>query len=217
MRFLVLLLLVLFGGCSLLKSRYAMDDPVYAEKYAEGAEQGDVLGKAKQMIDARHTDGLGGFYVGGGAQVLPESGTPLFGGELGFERYPSNSFSHRLSCTTYLGNDDGFAGFDLGARLQTPSRVAPFAGLGGFIGLSPTWTPAETDGIDNDDNGWVDEPGETDFGIDGLLGIVYPEVGAHLWINGCWRVTTYARYLFTTEGRAQDDWLAGAQLTAFQR
>jgi hypothetical protein len=49
---------VLSVGCNALKSRYAMSDPVYAEKYAEGAKRDDVLGKLKQAIDARHVEGF---------------------------------------------------------------------------------------------------------------------------------------------------------------
>ena len=59
-----------------------MDDPVYAEKYAEGAGRWDLLGKTKQALDARHTSGLNGMYLSGGAQVRPESGKTLGGGEL---------------------------------------------------------------------------------------------------------------------------------------
>lgn len=55
-------------GCNGFKSRYAMSDPVYAKKYAEGAERGDLLGKAKQAVDARHVAGLGGWFVSGGTQ-----------------------------------------------------------------------------------------------------------------------------------------------------
>ncbi len=43
---LIICLLMLSGCQSLLKSRYAMDDPFYAEKYSEGAEPGDLAGKS---------------------------------------------------------------------------------------------------------------------------------------------------------------------------
>lgn len=60
------LILVAGNDCSLLRSRYAMNDEVYAAKYADGAERYDFLGKAKQALDARHVDGLGGVYLSGG-------------------------------------------------------------------------------------------------------------------------------------------------------
>lgn len=66
MRFILLILLPLLGvGSNTLKSRYAKSDPVYAEKYADGAAKTDLLGKSKQAIDARHVEGLGGWFAGG--------------------------------------------------------------------------------------------------------------------------------------------------------
>ena len=62
-----------------------MSDPVYAEKYAEGAERGDILGKAKQAFDARHVAGLGGWYLSGGSLYQPKSDNTLAGGDMGFE------------------------------------------------------------------------------------------------------------------------------------
>ena len=218
MRYALLLLLAANCGCSsLLRSRYAMDDPVYAEKYADGAERWDLLGKAKQAIDARHTEGLGGTYLSGGAQVRPDSGTAMFGGELGAEAYGTSWLTGRGALSGYYGHDEGFLGADLGFRLQTPTRIAPFVGVGTFQGISRGVRLADEDGLDNDDDGRWDEKGETDGYIDGLLSVVYPEVGVHAWLNGNWRITTYGRYLVTSQGRAYDDWLLGLQLTAFSR
>jgi hypothetical protein len=42
-------------------------------------------------------------------------------------------------------------------------------------------------------------------------------VGAHFWIDGNWRVTTFGRYLVTSFGRDSDDWLLGLQVTRFGR
>ena len=217
MRALLICLLVASSGCSLLKSRYAMDDPVYAEKYAEGAKKSDVFGKAKQALDARHAEGLGGFYLSGGAQYQADADEPFFGGELGAEGYATSWLSTRGSLATYIGDDEGYMGLDLGLRFQTPTRVAPFVGLGMFHGASRDVELADWDGRDNDGDGLVDERGEKESGIDDWLSAVYPEVGAHVWLNGSWRLTAYGRYFVTSEGRAHDDWLVGGQLTVFSR
>ncbi len=218
MRCLLLLSIVALGGCSsLLRSRYAMDDPVYAEKYADGAARRDVLGKAKQALDARHTEGLGGFYLSGGTQVRPDSGNAMFGGDLGGEAYVANWLTTRAALSVYYGDDEGFAGGDIGARLQTPTRIAPFVGIGTFQGFSRGIRLADEDGLDNDDDGRWDEKGETDGYLDGFLSVVYPEVGVHMWLDGNWRITTYGRYLVTSRGRDDDDWLLGLQVTAFSR
>ncbi len=216
-RLLICLALVTCSGCSLLKSRYAMDDPVYAEKYAEGAERSDVLGKAKQAFDARHAEGLSGRYVSGGAQYQATADEPFLGAELGLEHYGTSWASSRAALAANVGDGAGRIGVDLGARLQTPSRIAPFAGVGLFLGAWPHKELADMDNIDNDDDGWIDEWGEKDWEFDHWLAAAYPEIGIHAWLNGSWRLTAYGRYFVTTEGRAHDDWLIGGQITAFSR
>ncbi len=211
------LILVTGSGCSLLNSRYAMDDPVYAEKYAQGAEKSDVLGKAKQALDARHADGLAGYYLSGGAQYQAKASEPFVGAEAGLEGYATSWLSSRFALAVYGGDGEGRLGADLGARVQTPSRVAPFAGVGMFLGARPHKDLADMDGLDNDDDGWIDEHGEDEWDLDNWLIAVYPEVGVHAWLNGSLRLTAYGRYFVTTEGRVHDDWLVGCQLTAFSR
>ena len=211
-------LTTLLCGCqNLAKSRYAMDDPVYAAKYEEGAERGDMLGKLKQAIDARHVSGLGGSYLSGGAQWRNEYQSAFAGAEVGYEYYPVNWFSSRLGLAGFVGHGDWYAGLDYGARLQLPSRLTPFVGVGTFHGLSTTRVSANDDGIDNDDDGVSDEFGEEDTEFDGWLSTVYPEAGVHFWPTGQSRISAFSRYLVSSEGRAHDDWLFGLQLTAFSR
>lgn len=194
-----------------------MDDPVYAEKYEEGAEKSDVVGKVKQAIDARHVKGLGGLYLSGGSQWRDDYQSAFGGAELGYEYYPSSWMSSRMSLAGYVGHGDWYAGMDYGARVQLPSRLTPFAGVGMFHGLSTQRVDATMDGEDNDDDGFADEWGEKKTEFDGWLSSVYPEVGVHFWPTGQARITGYARYWLSSEGRDADDWLAGIQLTAFER
>lgn len=209
------------SGCS-LRSRYALDDPVYYEKYANGAEKGDLLGKAKQALDARHTEDLSGLYFSGGVQQRQNDDHAIFGGELGSESYVENWLTLRGSLATYIGESDdggteGYGGLDLGIRFQTPSRIAPFVGVGIFNGISRGTESANGDGIDNDDDGAIDERNERRSTVDGWLTAIYPEVGLHVWANSRVRVSGFGRYFITTEGRQQDDWLIGAQFTVFTR
>ncbi len=203
------------SGCS-LKSRYAMDDPVYAEKYADGAEKDDPLGKLKQAFDARHTEQLAGYYVSGGAQVRDED-TVLGGAELGIEGYPTNWMTARAALAIYGNDGEGYGGLDLGVRFQPPSRIAPFVGLGLFNGGSKGVRDADFDGADNDDDGLIDERGETRSTLDGWTTAIYPEVGVHAWINGRTRISGFGRYFITTHGRDDDHWLIGGQVTIFHR
>lgn len=214
---LVVLIPVMTGCGSLLKSRYAMDDPVYAEKYENGAEKGDLAGKLKQSVDARHVSGLGGPFVSGGAQFRGKGESALAGAEVGYESYGSSWHSSRISLSGFVGHDDWFAGLDTGVRLQLPARVTPFVGVGTFNGLSTTREDATDDGVDNDDDGRTDERGETKMEPDAWLSSIYPEVGLHFWPTGKSRLTFYSRYLVTTEGRDSDDWLTGFQYSVFSR
>ena len=208
--------LMFSSGCSMLKSRYAMDDPVYAEKYTEGAEKGDWAGKFKQAFDARHTEDLSGMYFSGGAQVRDE-GSVLGGAELGVEGYLQNWVSARGAVAIFGADGEGYGGLDLGVRLQPPSRVAPFIGVGMFNGGSKGVVDADDDGFDNDDDGRIDERGEQRDRLDGWLTAVYPEVGLHAWLNGRLRMSMFGRYFVTNHGRDDDHWLVGGQITAFSR
>ena len=139
------------------------------------------------------------------------------GAELGAEGYATSWLTGRAALAGYYGDSEGYGGADLGARLQTPTRIAPFVGIGTFQGFSRGVRLADEDGLDNDNDGRLDEKGETDGYIDGFLSVVYPEFGVHAWLNGNWRFTTFGRYLITSQGRAYDDWLIGMQVTAFSR
>ncbi len=219
--FFLLLMSVTFAassGCAdLLKSRYAMDDPIYAAKYTDGAEKTEPLKKLKQAVDARHVEGLSGGYFSAGSQWRDASQSMMAGAEIGAEAYATSWLSSRVAFAGYLGPDDWYAGADAGARIQLPTRLTPFVGIGTFHGLSLTQRDARDDFIDNDDDGAVDEIGEMETDIDGWLSVVYPEVGVHFWPTGQGRLTGYARYLVSSDGRASDDWAAGLQFTAFGR
>jgi hypothetical protein len=169
---------------------------------------------AKQMIDARHVAGKGGIYVGGAGQSDPGAG----GAELGLFTYATEApwLEGHLGGSLLVSSaaDDIFAGANTGVRVQTPSRVAPFVGLGGYLGVSPLvgLENAESDGIDNDDNGMVDEPHETRLTTDWFAAI-YPEIGLHIWATPRMRWTGSAAYYVSTEGRDHDFWYLGAYVS----
>ena len=74
---------------------------------------------------------------------------------------------------------------------------------------------ADDDWKDNDDDGLVDEFGEEDERISGTLAAVYPELGAHFWWTPQVRLTSYGRYMVTTEGSDANDWQFGVGLALF--
>lgn len=192
-----------------------MEDPEYAEKYSDGAEKSDIPGKIKQASDARFLEGAGGYFVSGGVMSRPDAKKELGGVDIGVEGYATSFLTTRGSLMFMTNGDDWFTGADLGMRVQTPTRLAPFAGAGLFAGYAKEVVPADDDWIDNDDDGFTDERGEDRERFSDFLISVYPEVGAHFWWTPNLRLTTFGRYLVTSEGRDDDDWLIGGGLAIF--
>jgi len=197
-------------GCAGLKSRYAMDNPTYAEKYEVGAEKSDISGKLKQAMDARWVEGESGNYFVAGAMMSPESDNWLGTFAMGSETYPWSWVSTRLGVNGLVSDDGLYGGLDVGVGIQTPSRLAPFVGVGGTAGASVgdiIWSALtdEEDGIISSDED-VDWNG---------IAAVYPEVGAHFWLNGSLRLTLSGRYMVTSLGRRHDGWWIGGQIAKF--
>ncbi len=217
----IVLFSMVAGGCALptglTRSRWAMDAPEYAEKYCDGAEKTDVAGKLKQAVDARFQKGAGGYFVSGGLMSRPGARSELAGIDFGFEGYATSYLTSRCSLMLMTDGDDWFTGADAGVRVQTPTRLAPFAGLGLFAGYAKEVVPADDDWIDNDDDGFVDEWGEDRERFSDFLASVYPETGVHFWWTPNIRLSGFGRYMITTEGRDDDDWLIGGGIALFTR
>ena len=192
-----------------------MDDPEYAEKYCDGAEKSDIPGKIKQASDARFLDGAAGYFISGGVMSRPDANSELAGIDLGIEGYAASFLTTRGSLMLLTDGDDLFTGGDVGLRVQTPTRLAPFAGVGLFAGYAKEVVPADDDWIDNDNDGFTDERGEDRERFSDFLASVYPEVGTHFWWTPNLRLTGFGRYMVTTEGRDDDDWLIGGGLALF--
>ena len=192
------------GGLGCADYRWAMDDKTYNLHYRDD-EDVDVPRQVKQATDARFVKGKVGTYGGGGWQDSPKTA----GGELGVFGYPTSWMEWRggLACLGGTEEQDFFGGVNIGARVQTSSRLAPFVGTGVFCGYSKVIVDATTDGVDNDNDAIIDEFGETEKDINNVLLAVYPEVGLHWWVDSRWRVTGSAGYYVTTEGREHDFWL----------
>jgi hypothetical protein len=211
----------MLAGCALpsglTRSRWAMDDPEYAAKYANGAAKTDLPGKIKQASDARFQGGTSGCFISGGAYSRPDSDKALGAIDIGLESYVTSYLTTRGSLMLMANEEDLFAGLDLGLRLQIPSRLAPFVGVGMFAGYAKEVVPADDDWIDNDEDGFTDEHGEDKERFSGLLASIYPEMGAHFWWTPNLRLTSFGRYMVTTEGRDDDDWLVGGGIAFFAK
>lgn len=227
----------LLTGCG--SSKWAIEDPVYAEKYDRPYEDGEKLPRmAKQIVDARHLAGRTGHFIGGAYRNTPRSQSGSFGVfGYGDEGVASTYLAGHMSHTDFDG--ETLLGLETGARIQTPSRLAPFAGAGATGGVSADEV-GKTVGVvlgaiglvileainddDDDDNFGSnsnhshthdDDDDDNDDGIDfhySPFAAVYPELGVHYWLNHQTRLTFNARYMVTTAGRDHDFWLFGLSL-----
>ncbi len=196
------LLIGMQAGCSGIgSSRWASDDPVYSEKYDnpyEGDDGKKIARMLKQSVDARHVKDRSGYYLGGA--YAEDSAV---GADVGMFLYQGSAVETRTSLKAIAGAGTGeiMAGLEPGIRIQTPSRLAPFVGAGTFIGGSWPGDDRRDDGFDNDFDGVVDDYDESDAQS---LVTIFPEIGAHFWLNSSTRLTTSAQYHFSSEGRDDD-------------
>jgi hypothetical protein len=172
-------------GCS--GSRWARDDPDYAAKYPH--HTGNLARMTKQAVDARHVKGKGGPYAG----LAGSLDDFALGGEAGVFHYPSSyaEWHGGLAGLIHESDQPLSVGLTGGARLQSPSRLAPFVGVGAYGGLTPGIT-SNDDGHDNDYDGQIDEWDEDERD---LVAGVFPEAGAHFWLTPEWRLTAAASYM----------------------
>ena len=193
---------LLLAGCS--GTRWARDDVDYARKYPHHTD--NTLKTTKQAIDARHVLGKHGYYAGFAGRDIPAGA----GAEAGVFVYPRSWLEARVG-GALLGHDGPeplSGGGLLGVRAQTPTRLAPFVGIGGYLGWSG-FEDASMDNLDNDDDGFIDESGERE--LDFVVAAV-PEVGIHYWITSRLRLTGSADYRFASDGRDADAMYYGVSL-----
>lgn len=148
-----------------------------------------------------------GLYAEMGAGDNPDT----FGGEFGIFGYPSEHLSFRvgIACLASESFEDFFVGGTSGIRVnlfRKGSIITPFVGVGIFGGYSKNKVKADDDGVDNDDDGEVDESGEEDDVIDDVIATIFPEAGFQAWLSQKTRVTFSGKYNLTTEGRETDFW-----------
>lgn len=157
--------------------------------------------------------GKNGMYADLGGRSEPNA----VGGEFGYATYVTENLSYRggLSFLTTEETQKFFGGVNLGMRFNLNFPLSPFVGVGAFAGTSKREVSAESDEKDNDDDGLIDERGEIDEEIDGIMASVYPEVGVHIWTTKNSRLTISGKYHVTSEGREHDFWLYSAGISFF--
>ena len=160
----------------------------------------------KQSMDARFIGDRGGL---GAATSLGTAPTTLTGELTAFQYLrPSVEVRGGLVGLAGTGESNLFGGVTVGGRLQTPTRLAPFIGIGAVAATGKR--DASTDGLDNDNDLLVDEPGER---RSESFGSAYPEIGAHFWLTPRVRMTANAAYHVTSTGRDDDQWTFGVGIS----
>ncbi|WP_145435810.1 hypothetical protein [Lacipirellula limnantheis] len=202
-----LALLAMAAGCS--GSRWAKEDRDYAQKYPRHTD--DVAKVAKQAIDARHVIGKRGAYVGFAGSDEPAGA----GAEAGLFVYPRSWLEARIggAVLAHQGEHELSGGGIVGARVQTPTRLAPFAGVNGYVGYAGSRS-ADKDGVDNNSDGVVDEFGEDEVNF---VEAIAPELGVHYWLTSRVRLTGSADYRLTSDGRGNDSLFYGVSLAVLAK
>ena len=131
----------------------------------------------------------------------------VVGAGIGFDWHLNNwaSANAGLKFMQHEHNTDMLGGLSLGVRASVPGRVSPYVGVGVFGGYSKTRELAPRyDRIDNDNDGFVDEFGETRSVFSSSIATFYPEAGVHVGIGDSFRLSVNASYHYTIWGRDSD-------------
>ncbi|MEN1682203.1 MAG: hypothetical protein AAGJ46_21725 [Planctomycetota bacterium] len=163
---------------------------------------------AEDALGAKRATGRTGTYADAHGGTNPSAGGATFGWLAYLPKYKGLT-SARFGIgvlgadSIRLFDSDGVLslGGELGVRLQAPSRLAPFVGLGGYTG----WAGGGPDEEDSSDppGGDADGLGRSDHR---LLSAVYPEVGVHTWLTPNWRLTAMARHYEAFTGVDSQDY-----------
>ena len=203
-----------------------MENADYAARYDRPYPKRDgrrYARMAKQVVDARHVEDMAGFF-GTVAGASDDGNFRAASGAIGYAHYPTSWLETNGSIAALAGADTDpdslgdllYLGGNGGVRIGSPTRVAPFVGVGVFGGVSTYEIVRLALEDDEEDPFFEPEPDpdsrESDFR---LAGAVYPEIGLHIWLTDRVRLTGSAAYYMTTEGRHRDFWLFGFSIGRF--
>jgi hypothetical protein len=144
-------------------SKWAMPDRDYQEKYDTPYPEDKAdkwLRMGKQMMDARHLRDKNGWYTKEGWSENPDAGLI----EIGAYQYHDPWHSTHIGISGLIGEDNihGLPGLELGTRLQTPSRLAPFVGVGTYVNVWDIGINALIAEINDDDDDCVCDDDDDD-------------------------------------------------------
>ncbi len=108
-----------------------------------------------------------------------------------------NSFSAvRMGASYFADERFEYKGVTSSVRLQYGETLSPFVGLGVLVGIASHEVDAAKDGLDNNRNGQIDEPGEKSLKAD-FSAVLYPEIGI-AWYTRVIGITLSARRYYSS-------------------
>lgn len=125
-----------------------------------------------------------------------ESDFKIVGGDLAYDVCPNEFSSFRVGLSYFADNKFVYEGLTAAVRFRYGEEWAPFVGVGVLAGSFSRKLDASTDGVDNNQNGVIDEWSEQATQSE-TSGYLYPEVGIN-WYAGRVGLTLSARRYYGT-------------------
>ncbi len=173
-----------------------MNDERYAEQHSAPYSDNwlkKLSQKGHEMADARFQQDNGGVYFGGGSSISDWS---VGEGEIGVFHLPTSWSTVRLGGIGMVAGGKPMAGADVGVRLHTPTRLAPYVGLSGVVEFGGFTSHLYTSRYRSS------RQAKRYYSPTGMLAIV-PEVGVSYWLSSSTRLNLGASY-YVTDNRKPD-------------
>lgn len=122
-----------------------------------------------------------------------EADSRVVGADLAYQTCAGRFGSLRMGLSYYADDKFIYKGVTGAARFSFGSTVAPFVGAGLLAGTAERDVDASQDGVDNNGNGYIDEPYEKDTEYE-ASGFLYPEAGVSVQVGGAGFTVSARRY-----------------------
>ncbi|MBS0203650.1 MAG: hypothetical protein JSS49_12165 [Planctomycetes bacterium] len=187
------------GDEPIFASKWAMDVQDYARVHSDPYSDDPRIRRMqmrRERWDARFQDSIYGGYVGGGSALTTWSEADL---DAGLFRMPTAWSTLRMGGIGLVASGDFMGGGEFGARLHTPTRLAPYVGLTSLVAMSGVRRHISYNRYYYDNGQRLNNPRWGYFPT-GMAAIA-PEVGLSYWLTPYTRLNVGTGYYFTTRGQ----------------
>lgn len=127
------------------------------------------------------------------AEFWAEEKSKVAGLDIAYTGCPNWFTGARVGASYYVDDEFLYKGVTGSLRLQYGDVVSPYVGLGLLLGFAEKEVDASADGLDNNQNGMVDEFNEKKT-LSATSGFIYPEIGIALNTPGVGITLAVRRY-----------------------